>query len=414
VYATNGDYRFTSEHVSAREGERVYVDPSAWCIHGDYGESGKHVVTGSNVTAHLAQIHPFTLGWIADLHSTSTLTEEAKELMDGLALCNPTLTVLGGDIVAGSGVYGYYKGETFLPGIEDGWFEEVWNYVRDRLPNNLWLKGNHDVDPGCYFFHNWFERLWQLRVGTFKLIGFDSYNEQAVVPGQCTPYLSLPDMIWLRRRLLEDRSKKVLLVHHPFYEWHAFSPEVFKDVPDIVCVFSGHDHVVGRKETQISWGKYSVPEYTNGTAAPEAQPHLATVSMFWKDGTERTTLMDGRFEVSGDLDIEVRAPKALDWDRDAVKAHVPVRLVRRLEEGYLNVIVLCPSESAVHVEIRERAEHAVELSSDAKTYVTGRNMRSLDRGEAYDSWTCSCGAAWSCYHADPRRPTTFKFVAPRS
>jgi len=221
----------------------------------------------------------------------------------------------------------------------------------------------------------------------------------------------LPDMVWLRRRLLEDRSKKVILVHHPFQEWHPLSPEVFKDVPDIACVFSGHDHGVGRRETRISWGKYSVPDYTNGTAAPEAKPHLATVSIFWKDGTERTTLMDGSLEVKGDLDVEVRAPKTLGWDREAVRECVPVRLVRRLEGGYLNVIVLCPSEGVAHIRIEEGAEHTVTLSSDVEAYVAAKNVRSLDLDKLYDSWTCSCGAAWNCYHMSLGKTTPLKFVS---
>jgi len=409
MYTASGDYRFTYECISASEGDRVYIDPSVWCIHGRYNASGKHVVAESNVTAHLAQIHPFTLGWIADLHSTSALAEEAKELTDRLALCNPTVTVLGGDIVGGSGVYGYYKGERFLPGIEDRWFESIWSYVKDRLSNNLWLKGNHDVDPGCYFFHDWSERLWQLRIGKFKLVGFDSYSEQTVVPGQSTPYLSLADMIWLRRRLLEDRSRKVILVHHPFHQWHAYSPEVFKDISDIVCVFSGHDHEISRKETPISWGKYSVPNYVNGTAAPEAQQHLATVSAFWKDGTEQTTLIDGTLKVSGDLDIEIAAPKTLSWDKEVTTTSVPVRVVKRLDGGYLNIIVLCPSQGVAHVQIEEGPDHIVKLTSDAEVYVAAKNARSLSRDDPYDSWTCSCGAPWNCHHVGKRKRFELKF-----
>lgn len=85
------------------------TDPPIWYIHGEYETFGKYIVTKSNVTAQLVQIHPFTLGWIAELHLRLAVTDPAKKLIERLAFCNPTVTVLDGDIAAGSGVYGYYK-----------------------------------------------------------------------------------------------------------------------------------------------------------------------------------------------------------------------------------------------------------------------------------------------------------------
>jgi len=58
----------------------------------------------------------------------------------------------------------------------------------------LRVKGNHDVDPSCYFYHNWFDRLWCVNIGKIKFIGFDMYNEDSTIPGQATSNLSLHDI----------------------------------------------------------------------------------------------------------------------------------------------------------------------------------------------------------------------------
>lgn len=56
-----GEYRFTQEHLSSDGGPRVYIDPSIWCIHGEHEAFDRYIVPRSNITAHLAQIHPFTV-----------------------------------------------------------------------------------------------------------------------------------------------------------------------------------------------------------------------------------------------------------------------------------------------------------------------------------------------------------------
>jgi len=407
MYTIDGDYRFTSEYISLREGDIAYIDPSTWCIHGHYVPYEKHIKAESNVTAHLAQVHPFTLGWIADLHSTNEVPEVTKKLVDILALYRPTLTVLGGDLVNGTGVYGFYKGERMISEIESEWFRTLWYYVRNRLPNNLWIKGNHDVDPGCYSFHEWFERLWSLVIGRFKLIGFDSYNEQTVIPGQSTPYLSLPDMIWLRRRLIEDGSKKVILAHHSFCEWYPYSPEVFKDAVDLICLFTGHTHTIGAKKVSISWGRHEVIDYNNGTASPESRLHLATLSTFWKDGTVTPTLVGGSPSVSEEgEELRICSSSTYDWNGEETETVVPMRIVRRIHNTYLNLILLCPSKEEVYVQIKKKDTN-VELITNADMYVVGKDIITTDNVTLYDSWKCSCGSVWNSYYVKPEQRVEF-------
>jgi len=261
-----GEYRFTAGHLSVGPNQKVYIDPSIWCIHGRYEKFGKYIVTKSNVTAHLAQIHPFTLGWIADLHVSSGLpdsvawTDAAQERVDRLALCNPSLTMFGGDVVSGSGGY---TGDNFgldSP-IEEDWFERVWNYSKDKLSNSLWVKGNHDIDPNYYYYYDWFERLWCLELGMFKFIGFDAYNEQSIISGSCEPHLSLPDILWLRKRLCEDQLSKVIFAHHPLDQWHQYAPWVFEKASNVKCAFGGHIHDLIYMEVA------NIPVYVNGSCS---------------------------------------------------------------------------------------------------------------------------------------------------
>jgi len=394
------EYRFTGECLSVGANQSVYIDPSIWCIHGGYEAFGKYMVTKSNVTAHLAQVHPFTLGWIADLHVPLTWGVPAKEQIDRLALCNPTLTVFGGDIVRGSGDY-------LGSDMEDRWFENVWNYAKDRLSNHVWLKGNHDTDPGCYHYCHWFERLWCLRLGVFKFIGFDGYNEQSLIPGSCEPCLSLPDVIWLKRRLTEDALGKVILVHQPLEQWYPHALWAFKEASNVVSVYAGHSHDVAYVKgpfKQIS----DLPNYINGSCSKEVKLQVATMTAFMKDGSERTVLMDEGINVVESYDgIEITAPKAMDWDKKPVKAPVPVRWVKCIHGHYLNGIVLCPSERTVHVRITEQADHAVEVVSEAPIYIVGKGITSS--GILYDSWTCSCGLTWNSYYVETGKPLKLRF-----
>jgi len=383
-----GEYRFTSEHLSATEGQRLYVDPSIWCVHGEYNAFDRYIVTGSNVTAHLAQVHPFTLGWMADLHSGSNPPDNVRQQIDRLSLCNPTLTVFGGDIVSGSGEY-------LGSNIDDSWFERVWNYTKNRLSNNLWVKGNHDVDPNRYFFYNWFERLWTLRIGRFKLIAFDGYNEQSLVPGSCEPCLSSPDVVWLKRRLTEDELNKVILVHQPLDQWYPHAPWAFKDVSNIKCVYAGHSHdiiYVKGPYKQIS----DVVNYINGTCSQEVKLQVATLTIFTKDGKEQTVLVDSGIQVDVTSDgFEITAPSTVDWRKERAVSTVPIRMVRRIGGHYLNLIALLRSETKGSIRI-QRTGQDMKVSGDMEMYLLGKGICSEEK--PYDSWVCSCGAVWNSYH----------------
>jgi len=387
-----GEYRFTQEHLSSDGGPRVYIDPSIWCVHGEHEAFDRYIVPRSNITAHLAQIHPFTLGWISDLHSGPRVPDHVKEQIEVLSLCNPTITAFGGDIVSGSGEY-------LGSGLEDGWFQGVWDYAKDRLSNNLWVKGNHDIDPNRYFYYNWSERLWSFKIGRFKFIGFDGYNEQALCPGSCQPCPSLPDIIWLDRRLQEDDLEKVLLVHQPLDQWCIYCPWVFKRSKEkIVCAYSGHSHDIIYTEgpfEEIS----GIPNYINGTCSEEVEPKVATLTMFTKEGKERTVLVGGGVEVKGTSDeLKITAPSTVGWDKEKVKSTVPIRSVVRTEEHRLNIILLLPSEAVGSVHLRRKGRN-VEVLGDAEMYVLGKEIHS--KRTPYDSWRCPCGAVWNSYYVAP-------------
>jgi len=64
IEVPTGDYRFTTHCVSVHSGKKLHIDPSLWCIHGQHQTFEKYIISESNVSAHLAQIHPFALGWI--------------------------------------------------------------------------------------------------------------------------------------------------------------------------------------------------------------------------------------------------------------------------------------------------------------------------------------------------------------
>jgi len=398
-----GEYRLTAEHLSVSRERKLYIDPSIWCVHGEYEASDKHIVTRSNVTAHLAQVHPFTLGWISDLHVSSDLPDHVREQVDHLSLCNPTITVFGGDIVSGSGVY-------LGSDIEDGWFRNIWDYAKDELSNNLWIKGNHDIDPNRYFYYNWFERLWTLQVGRFKFVGFDGYSEQSLCPGSCNPCPSLPDVLWLARRLREDDLDKVILVHQPLDQWCVFCPWVFKEVK-IACAYAGHSH-----DIIYTKGPYKeiadIPDYINGSCSKkEVKLHVATLTLFTADGKEQTVLVDGGAEVKDESgEIEITAPGTVNWEKKQVVSTVPVRLVRRFEGHLLNLIALVPSGERARVRMDRKGGRKVEVSCDAELYVLGKEVYS--RPTPYDSWTCSCGATWNSYRVEPGGAIELKFGGP--
>ncbi|HID94714.1 MAG TPA: hypothetical protein EYP53_01475 [Candidatus Latescibacteria bacterium] len=393
------EFRFTSEHISIGEGRKLYIDPSIWCIHGEYEAFDKYIVTRSNVTAHLVQVHPFTLGWIADLHSGLNLPDNVREQIDRLSLCNPTVTVFGGDIVRGSGEY---SGSD----MEDSWFQSVWEYAKDRLSNQLWLKGNHDIDPNRDCYYNWFERLWVLKVGRFKFVAFDGYNEQTLCPGSCYPCLSLPDILWLARRLREDDLEKVILVHQPLDQWCVYCPWVFREA-NITCAYAGHSH-----DIIYAQGPYKeiagIPDYINGSCSEEVQLRVATLTLFAGDGKERSVLVEGGIGMrEGGDEIEITTPVTVNWKKEKVTSVVPIRLARRISGHYVNLIACLPSEDRGSVRIKSTLRGA-KITGDVEMYVIGKDIYSEE--SLYDSWVCSCGAMWNSYRAMPGRAVELELL----
>jgi hypothetical protein len=381
-----GEHRFTSEQLSISSDQKVCIDPSIWCIHGEYEAFGKYIITKSNVSAHLAQIHPFTLGWIADLHFRSDRAEIVRKQIDRLSVCNPALTVFGGDMVPGSGEY-------LGSDMDDSWFGGVWDYAKDRLSNHLWVKGNHDIDPNRYFYYNWFERLWTLKMGRFKFVAFDGYNEQSLVPGSCEPCLSLPDALWLKRRLSEDELNKVILVHQPLEQWFPHAPWIFKEASNLRSIYSGHTHDIIHAKglfKEIS----DVPNYINGSCHGK-ELQVATLTIFTKDGKEQTVLVDSGIKVDETSDgFEITAPGTVNWKKEKALSAIPIRLVRRIGEHDLNVIALVQSETQASIRIQTIGRD-VEIVGDMEMFVVGKGLCSEET--PCDSWICSCGAIWSSY-----------------
>lgn len=390
-----GEYRFAGEYVSIEGGKKLYIDPSIWCIHGKYKIFRKYIVTESNVSAHLAQIHPFTLGWIADLHLSSSWTNVAKEQVKRLALSNPTLTVFGGDIASGSGSY---CAPVCGDKVKKSCFKDLWNYSKDKLSNNLWVKGNHDIDPGLYYYYDWFERLWSLNLGMFKFIGFDTYNEQLIVPGTDRPYLSLADIIWFKKRLAEDKLGKVILTHFPLDQWYKHALWAFKEALNIKCTLAGHLHDLIYKEVS------NIPTYINGTCRDKnLELNVATINTFMKDASIGSILIDGDIEVTSNSNyMQITAPRVMSWEKKDTETEVPIRIVKRIDNYYLNFLLFCPSESTNRIQITKKKNHNIEVVSDVETYVIGKEIYSKDT--PYDSWKCSCGKVWNSYHINAEKP----------
>ena len=92
----------------------------------------------------------------------------------------------------------------------------------------------------------------------------------------------------------------------------------------------------------------------------------------------------------------------MDWKKEKVKSEIPIRLVKRFNQHWFNLIVSCPSESTSHVRIVEKSDHSLELVSDGEMYIIGKEIASEQA--PYDSWRCSCGAIWNSYHTDGDKP----------
>lgn len=368
----SGEHRFIGSSVTCEPGAILYIDPTTWCIHGDYTADGKKIETKTRVHAQLPGAAPFTLAWVGDLHATGKKEPRLNEIASVMARLNPTLSLLLGDVVNGSGEY---RGSD----MSNGWFENAWNAFKN-VPNHMWVKGNHDVDPLHYEFYNWYERLWTLRIGSYKFIAFDTFNEERVISGTSHTFISMSDVLWLRRRLVEDEAYKIILSHHLFSEWRIFAYLALKDAVNLRYVFTGHDHKAYVEETK------NAPALVNGTASPEAGEHLVSLTTFYKNGEISTVLVK---------DIEIRN------EDGSYKVKVDFKPL----EGRPAALVRISPESAkplnIYVEIGEHGTAQLtlkngEIWSDSNIYITGRNLK-MEGAEPYDTWHCFCGAKWRTY-----------------
>ncbi|RLE93043.1 MAG: hypothetical protein DRN04_08475 [Thermoprotei archaeon] len=378
-----GEYRIIEDLIAVEEKARVYVDSSLWCIHGDYSKGKMFIDSLSKLTASFVQLHPIMLGWFADPHFTDSVPPNPAKIVDILSKCNPSLSILIGDIVNGSGEYR-------SPSVQENWFSCAWNYMKDKLPNMLWVKGNHDVDPGCQYYYEWCERLWCFKAGAFKIIAFDTFSEEEVIPGTSHYFLSLNDLLWLKRRLTEDPSAKIIVAHHPLDQWYPHAVMVFKNT-NIVCTLTGHTHKVLYNNLQ------NIDVLINGSAGPDSKEPYASLTLCYKDGTCSSVAV-------GEVSIVKKTDKEYTIKVDKVKPFkektlVPIRIVEKLEGKPINIILMCTPGKEEYLAIDE-----TKIESSTSFYVLGQGIKADT--EPYDTWTCFCRKTWVSYYA---RNKTLKY-----
>ena len=369
----SGEYRFMSSVVVCPPKKALYIDPSTWCIDGQYDEDHNKILTRTKIVASLIGLTPFTVAWIADTHMTDEREERILELSRKLKVINPTLSLIVGDVVNGSGEY---RGSS----MSDKWFENTWDSFK-TVPNHLWVKGNHDVDPGHYEFYNWSERLWSLSIGQFKLIAFDTFNEGRAIPRTSHTFISLSDTIWLRRRLTEDDRVKVILAHHLFSQWRIFAYLALKDAVNLRQVFAGHDHKAYIEKVG------GLVALVNGTAAPEADEHYISVSTFHKNGAIDTVLVKDVKVGSNEESWNIRP----DFDEFYGRPIVPLRISRKVKNRWINVYVMVDKDGKAELNFK-----GYSISSTAELYIMGEGIK-VEGGELYDSWTGLNGRTWKAY-----------------
>jgi len=370
----NGESRFFSRVLESGPGSHLYIDHSTWCLHGEYVAGEKNVLVNSPLSALLAGVHPFTIGWIGDLHATGEAEERLSAIAALLSALNPTLTVLLGDLVNGSGDY---TGSD----MDDSWFANVWNTFK-RTPNLLWVKGNHDIDPGHYEFYDWSEELWSLNIGVFKLVAFDTFDEGRVIRETSHTFISASDTIW---RLKEDDRVKIVLAHHLFSQWRPFAYLALKKAVNLRYVFSAHDHKAYTGEIG------DVKVIVNGTGAPAATESVACVFTGFKNGDVAASLVksvdvaveDGHCSVTAELE-----------KLEGFRLLAPVRLTVNLRGRPVNLYVMIGEDGEAELEIDGNRG---EIASTVDLFMTGKEI-SVEGAELYDFWRCPCGAEWRSFH----------------
>ena len=390
----NNECRFISDAIAFGPNLKVYLDPSTWCIHGNYDFNDNFISSNSEVLARFVQLHPFIISWFGDSHNSSNLSQNFEKIMKITSLCSPNLLIICGDIVNGSGEY---RGI-----VENSWFEKTWNFIKKLQLNNLWIKGNHDIDPNCYYYYLWFERLWTFNIGRYKLIGFDTFNEEKLVPHTSYAFISLLDSLWLRNRLIEDDRFKIIISHHPLDEWFFRALIAFRDAKNIKCALAGHTH--DSLKTIIS----NIPCYINGTASPEVKKPLASFLICFKNGEIHSCLLSETINLEEDEDvIEIDGGMVLNWEKEVTEKYIPLRIVKYLNDRYISFIILHLPSRKSRVEIKQN-DKSLYISSTQQLYLIGKELYS--DAFLYDGWKCSCGAIWNCYYIRANEKTFIKLI----
>ncbi|RLE98572.1 MAG: hypothetical protein DRJ63_07490 [Thermoprotei archaeon] len=373
-----GECRLLGDFVVADEKSRIYLDSSTWCIHGEYTNGDKFIDVSSKLTASFVHLHPVLIGWFADPHYTDSVPSNANKAVDVLSKCNPSLSIVVGDIVNGSGEY---RSST----VKENWFNCAWNHMKNKLPNLLWVKGNHDIDPGCQYYYDWCERLWTFKAAAFKIVAFDTFSEEEVIPGTSHYFLSLNDLLWLKRRLSEDSSIKILAAHHPLSQWYSHAVMVLKNT-NVACTITGHTHKVLYENLR------NIDILINGSTGPDSQKPYVSLTLCLKNGTHFSTAV-GDIEVKKtDKEYAIKVNETIPFKEETL---VPVRITEQLERKTINIIVLCAPNKEEYLTVTE-----TEVESSAPFYILGQGIKADI--EPYDTWTCYCGKIWASYYVENR------------
>ena len=369
-----GEYRFVGSPLQCDPSSILYIDPTTWCIHGKYRKIRGGIETLSRLIAVIPSIKPFTLAWIGDLHAEKSPENRLYSIASTMKIINPTFSLLLGDLINGSGEY---RGSD----MDDSWFENVWNIFKE-VPNMLWVKGNHDIDPRHYEFYDWFERLWSINIGDYKFIAFDTYNEDHIISETSHTFISTSDTLWLRRKLHEDDRVKIVFSHHLFTQWRIFAYLALKYAVNLRYVFSAHDHRVYRENID------NVEMLVNGSGSSEVKEHLVSLTSFFKNGDLSTvTVKDIKVEKSNEEYFIIADLRELSGNPIAL-----IRLIIEIDNNILNIYVKIGREGKAKICLSGKY---IEASTDI--YVVGKNIGVIN-GELYDEWRCPYDHTWRSYY----------------
>ena len=362
---------------------KVYLDPSLWCIHGNFEDFDTYIVPNGAIVAKLISIFPYAISWVGDLHVGSDFSEKCLTVIDNLSKINPFINIINGDLVAGSGEY-------LGSNISNNHFNMIWNTLKNKLSNMFWTKGNHDIDPGRLYYYNWFTRTWCLDISPYKLIAIDTYNEQCVIPGSSYSFMSYQDVMHLRELLHLDNRKVIIVSHHPYDNWFMYTFYAFKNASPVL-VLSSHYHGIAMKE----W--LGVKCFINGSCGPDSK--LPVTSILLLDNSNYKVInVAGKLLINCyDNYFEIHTPPLINYEFKKLKGEIPIRLKIKIESKlYINLLLLLPSESFVKVYVKKNKQ-MITVSCDYRYYVIGKQVK-CSKGVLHSYWRCPlCGTLWTSY-----------------